>query len=226
MLGGILPHWPALIGFILASITLIAIPGPSIMFEIGRTLSHGRRAGLLTVVFNVLGTTVWLLAVVLGLGTFLETNPAALAVIRIAGAIYLGYLGVQSIRHRKSDEAALLAKEQDSSANQERLSGRRIARDAFIVGASNPKVAIFFSAVLPQFISTDGNFIAQFVTLGLLFQLLAYFGDGSYVMLASVARDWIFSRSGRLAAIIGTGGVLITALAVYLVVSTLLELKR
>jgi len=224
VLGGILPHWPALIGFVLASITLIAIPGPSVMFEIGRTLSHGRKAGLITVIFNVLGTTVWLLAVVLGLGAFLQSNPAALAAIRIVGAIYLGYLGVQSIRHRKSDESALLAKEQAAGADQARLSSRRIARDAFLVGASNPKVAIFFSAVLPQFISSDGNFIAQFVALGLLFQVLAYFGDGSYVMVAAVARDWIFSRSGRLATIIGTGGVLITALAVYLVISTLLEL--
>jgi len=226
MLNGLLPGWPLLIGFVLASITLIAIPGPSIMFEIGRTLSHGRKAGLLTVVFNVLGTTVWLVAVVLGLGAFLESNPAALAAIRIAGALYLGYLGVQSIRHRKGDEAALLAKEQAAGADQKRLSGRRIARDAFLVGASNPKVAIFFSAVLPQFISPDGNFIAQFISLGLLFQVLAYMGDGSYVMVASVARDWIFSRSGRLATIIGTGGVLITGLAIYLVVSTALELAH
>ena len=194
------------------------------MFEIGRTLSHGRKAGLLTVVFNVLGTTVWLIAVVFGLGAFLAANPAALAVIRIAGAGYLGFLGVQSIRHRKKDEAALLAKDQASMAATQRLSGRRIARDAFIVGASNPKVAIFFSAVLPQFISPDGNFIGQFITLGLLFQFLAYFGDGSYVMAASVARDWIFARSGRLATIIGTGGVLISLLAIYLVVSTIVEL--
>jgi threonine/homoserine/homoserine lactone efflux protein len=219
-----IPPLPLLLGFILASITLIAIPGPSVMFEIGRTLSHGRKAGLITVVFNVLGTTVWLIAVVVGLGAFLATNPAALAAIRIAGAIYLGYLGVQSIRHRKLDEAKLQEKEQAAGSDKQDLSGRRIARDAFIVGASNPKVAIFFSAVLPQFISSDGNFTAQFIFLGLLFQVLAYFGDGSYVMLASVARDWIFSRSGRLAAIIGTGGVLITGLAIYLVVSTLLEL--
>ena len=218
-----IPPLPLLFGFILASITLIAIPGPSVMFEIGRTLSHGRKAGLITVVFNVLGTTVWLIAVVVGLGTFLATNPAALAVIRIAGAIYLGYLGIQSIRHRKSDETALLEKDKAAVADKQDLSGRRIARDAFIVGASNPKVAIFFSAVLPQFISPDGNFTAQFIFLGLLFQVLAYFGDGSYVMLASVARNWIFARSGRLATIIGTGGWLITGLAVYLVVSTVLE---
>ncbi|MEY2946550.1 MAG: hypothetical protein RL243_1334, partial [Actinomycetota bacterium] len=131
---------------------------------------------------------------------------------------------VQSIRHRKLDEAKLQEKEQAAGSDKQDLSGRRIARDAFIVGASNPKVAIFFSAVLQQFISSDGNFTAQIIFLGLLFHVLAYFGDGSYVMLASVARDWIFSRSGRLAAIIGTGGVLITGLAIYLVVSTLLEL--
>lgn len=221
------PSAPLLLGFLATSFTLVAIPGPSVMFIIGRTLSHGRKAGLLTVFFNSMGHSTWMLAVAFGLGGFLATIPAALNVIRIAGAIYLGYLGVQSIRHRKNDEASLAEKNAATLDNPDTLvksSTWKIARDAYLIGFSNPKVAVFFFAVLPQFVDPNANFTLQFLTLGIIFEIMGNLGDAAYSLSASVARHWIFARTGRLATIVGIGGILITGLAVYLLGSTFLEL--
>jgi threonine/homoserine/homoserine lactone efflux protein len=220
------PSAPLLLGFLATAITLIAIPGPSVMFIIGRTLSHGRKAGLLTAVFNAAGTSVWLLAVALGLGGFLASIPAALNVIRIIGALYLGYLGIQSIRHRKADEAAMLEREKAGVDAAAPSDGWRIARDAFLIGLSNPKVAVFFFAVLPQFIAPGANYMVQMLTLGLAFEILGVLGDSTYALTAAAARSWIFGRSGRVATIVGVGGVLISGLAAYLVISTLVELAH
>jgi threonine/homoserine/homoserine lactone efflux protein len=220
------PSAPLLIGFLATAVTLVAIPGPSVMFIIGRTLSHGRRAGLLTVVFNSLGHSTWMLAVAFGLGAFLASIPAALHVIQIIGATYLGYLGVQSIRHRNAEEAELAAKNKspELTAHVSKFSNAKIARDAFFIGLSNPKVAVFFFAVLPQFVDPGANFTLQFLTLGILFEIMGNIGDAAYSLSASIARQWIFSRTGRLATIAGVGGVLISGLAVFLLGSALVEI--
>jgi len=194
------------------------------MFIIGRTLSHGRSAGLLTAVFNAAGTSVWLLLVALGLGGVLASIPAALVGVRVVGALYLGYLGIQSIRHRKGDEARMLARETEAASDIAETPGWKIAGDAFLIGLSNPKVAVFFFAVLPQFIDPGANYMAQMLTLGVTFELLGVLGDSTYALTAAVARNWIFGKTGRVAAIVGTGGLLITALALYLVASGLFEL--
>ncbi|MFM6963364.1 MAG: LysE family translocator [Micrococcales bacterium] len=220
------PSTPLLLGFLATAVTLVAIPGPSVMFIIGRTLSSGRRAGLITVLFNSLGHTTWMLAVAFGLGTFLASVPAALHGIQILGSLYLGYLGVQSIRGRKHEEAEL-AKQNDATGGAgsgKAVKNSKLAREAFLVGISNPKVAVFFFAVLPQFVEPGANFTLQFLTLGVLFEIMGNIGDAIYSLSASVARTWIFSRTGRLATIVGVGGVLITGLAVFLLVTALVEI--
>ena len=220
------PNTALLLGFFATAVTLIAIPGPSVMFIIGRTLSDGRKAGLVTVLFNSLGHSTWMLAVAFGLGAFLSSIPAALHVIQIIGAGYLGYLGIQSIRKRKADEQAMTAQNQSTTASTKAsgVSTAKIAREAFLVGLSNPKVAVFFFAVLPQFVDPGANFTLQFLTLGIIFEIMGNLGDAIYSLTASIARQWIFSRTGRLAMIIGTGGLLITALAVFLLTSSLVEI--
>jgi threonine/homoserine/homoserine lactone efflux protein len=218
------PNAAHLVGFFATALTLIAIPGPSVMFIIGRTLSDGRRAGLITVLFNSLGHTTWMLAVAFGLGAFLSSVPAALHLIQIIGAGYLGYLGIQSIGKRKDDEQTLTTQNASGQpASAVKPSSRKIAREAFFVGLSNPKVAVFFFAVLPQFVDPGANFTLQFLTLGIIFEIMGNLGDATYSLGASVARQWIFARTGRLAAIIGTGGLLITSLAVYLLTTSLVE---
>src|SRR4051812_19963622 len=93
--------WPNLLGFALASIALIALPGPSVLFVIGRTLTLGRTGGLLSVLGNSLGALPALLLVSLGVGTIVAQSATLFTVIKFAGAGYLVYLGIQAIRHRK-----------------------------------------------------------------------------------------------------------------------------
>ena len=219
------PSAAHLVGFFATAVALIAIPGPSVMFIIGRTLSEGRRAGLITVLFNSLGHTTWMLAVAFGLGTFLSSIPAALRVIQILGAVYLAYLGIQSIRKRNADEKAMAAQNDSTEIAGPLIkhSFGKTAREAFLVGLSNPKVAVFFFAVLPQFVEPGANFTLQFLTLGIIFEIMGNLGDATYSLGASIARHWIFSRTGRLASIIGVGGTLITGLAVFLLSSALVE---
>jgi threonine/homoserine/homoserine lactone efflux protein len=223
------PSAPLLLAFLATSFTLVAIPGPSVMFIIGRTLSHGRRAGLLTVFFNSMGHSTWMLAVAFGLGGFLSSIPGALHIIQLAGASYLGYLGVQSIRHRRAEESSLAEKNAATVDNPGQLvvaSTWKIARDAYLIGFSNPKVAVFFFAVLPQFVDPGANFTIQFLTLGIIFEIMGNIGDAVYSLSASVARHWIFARTGRLATIVGVGGALITGLAAFLLATTLIELFK
>jgi threonine/homoserine/homoserine lactone efflux protein len=218
----------ALIAFFATAFTLIAIPGPSVMFIIGRTLSLGRKYGLITVFFNSVGHTMWMLAVAFGLGQILASMPIVLAVLKIVGALYLGYLGVQSVRHRKQDEASMAKTNADSIAEggpskAAKPAWFRVAREAFLVGFSNPKTAVFFIAVLPQFVEPGANFTIQFLILGLIFEIMGNIGDGIWSLSAAWARTWIFARSGRLSGIIGAGGLMIVSLATYLLVMAVIE---
>ncbi|MCU1518178.1 MAG: putative rane protein YrhP, partial [Pseudarthrobacter sp.] len=89
-----------LLAFALASLVLIAIPGPSVLFVIGRSLALGRRGGLLSVLGNALGMVPQIIAVATGVGIVLAQSIVLFTVIKFAGAAYLVYLGIQAIRHR------------------------------------------------------------------------------------------------------------------------------
>lgn len=166
-------------------------------------------------VFNALGHTTWMLAVAFGLGELLTVYPVALEAIKIAGGVYLGYIGVQTIRSRNDKKLEL--------ASGNHSSFKRIAKDGFIVGFSNPKVAVFFMAVLPQFLNPAENFTIQFLILGFIFELMGTAGDTIYALAAGAARNWIFNKTQRLVAITATGGTLIVLLAVTLLATSVLE---
>jgi len=207
-----MPSTEAWITFVITSLTIILVPGPSVLFTIGRTLSLGKTQGLITVVANALGTTTWLIGVCLGLGTILNLVPWSLFVIKIIGAVYLAYLGVNSIRHRHVATSEISA---------DKVSAQPVAttwKQGYLVGVTNPKTAVFFTAVLPQFVNPAGNLAWQLFLLGIVFEILGILGDSSWVIAAAAARDWIFGKSGRLAAIVGTGGAMIVALGVLLLI--------
>lgn len=206
----------ALVAFLATSVVLIAIPGPSVMFIIGRTLAEGRRAGILTVLFNSLGHTTWMIAVAFGLGQFLKLYPTALQAIQIVGAIYLGYLGVQTIRHR-NDESRITA------STEAKTPIGKLAREGFLVGFSNAKVAVFFMAVLPQFVSSGENFTIQFLILGFIFEVMGITGDILWALLAGTARNWIFAKGSRLHAITAIGGGIIFCLGLFLLFTSVIN---
>jgi threonine/homoserine/homoserine lactone efflux protein len=196
-----------LLAFALVAIPIILMPGPSVLFVIGRSLSLGRAGGLLSVVGNSLGALVAAVAVALGVGYIVAESVVVFTIVKVAGAAYLIYLGIQAIRHRRAHAASAV------DAAPAAPSVLTLLVQGFIVGVSNPKTVVFFIAVLPQFVAYEaGGIPLQLLTLGALFVAVALITDSAWALLAGVARGW-FGRSPRRIETLGaTGGVMMIGL--------------
>lgn len=197
-----------LLAFAAMSFLLIMIPGPSVLFVIGRALAQGRRAALTTVVGNTLGAYVLVVAVALGVGAVVERSVLAFTVLKWAGAAYLVYLGVKAWRERGSSQAVFT----DGAGAR---GGLRTFWEGFAVGVSNPKTIVFFAAVLPQFVDrAQGHVVVQMFVLGLVFNAIAVVCDSVWGLAAASARDWFASSPRRLSLVGGAGGLAMIGLGV------------
>jgi threonine/homoserine/homoserine lactone efflux protein len=184
-----------------------------VLFVIGRALAHGRRAALTTVVGNTLGAYVLVAAVAFGIGPIVERSVIVFTALKLAGAVYLIYLGVKAFRERDSLSTALTA---DSPARNP----LRTLWDGFAVGVSNPKTIVFFAAVLPQFIDPiRGHIVVQMLTLGMIFNVIALVSDSLWGIVASQARDWFGRSPRRLSLVGGVGGLTMIGLGVTVAVT-------
>jgi threonine/homoserine/homoserine lactone efflux protein len=196
---------PSLLAFALASVALIVIPGPSVLFVIGRSLALGRAGGLLSVLGNALGMLPLVIAVALGIGAIVAQSLVVFTIIKLAGAAYLVYLGIQAIRHRRHTAVT-------HEANPPR-SAWRIVGEGFLVGLTNPKSLVFFVAVLPQFVDYHaGGIPLQLFELGVVFLLLALTFDSIWALAAGTAREWFGRSPKRVERLGATGGVLMIGL--------------
>ncbi|MBL0884832.1 LysE family translocator [Myceligenerans indicum] len=209
-----MPTLTQLAAFTIASIVLIEIPGPSLLFALGRALTVGRRDAVLSVVGNASGVLVQGVAAAVGLGALVAASTTAFTVLKLVGAAYVVYLGVQAIRHRGDARAAL---ERDGATR--RTSGFGAVRAGFVVGVTNPKTIVFLMAFLPQFISADAAAAPQLLLLGALFAVLACASDVVWVLAASRARTWFARRPERLDGLGATGGVMMIGLGGFLATS-------
>ncbi|MFE3542778.1 LysE family translocator [Nocardia sp. NPDC059177] len=125
--------------FAVAALVIIVIPGPNVLFAIGRALTVGRRSAVLSVVGAVAGSFVPLVAVVFGLGAVLMASTVLFLVVKVIGAGYLIYLGVSTFRRRR--QLAEVLRSAVPGAD-----GARVFRQGFVVGATNPKTIVFFGA--------------------------------------------------------------------------------
>jgi threonine/homoserine/homoserine lactone efflux protein len=197
-----------------ASFVIIVIPGPSVLFVIGRSLSLGRRAGLLSVLGNEAGVVPVVFAVAFGVGAIVEASIVLFTIIKIVGACYLAYLGIQAIRHRNDN----LAKA--TEAKPRSASSGRVFLQGFIVGVTNPKSLVFFIAVLPQFVNrTAGAIQWQFVALGLIFVLIALISDSVWAIMAGSARTWFATNPKRMSRLSAIGGGMMIGLSGVLVLT-------
>ncbi|WP_410869766.1 LysE family translocator [Nocardia sp. A7] len=187
---------------------LVIVPGPSVLFTIGRALTVGRRAALLTVLGNSVGVYGQVVAVAFGLGAVVAASAAVFTAIKLVGAAYLVYLGVQAIRHRGALQTAFHA-EQDVSSH----SPAAALRDGFVVGAANPKTIVFLAALLPQFVDTTRGFVPQqMLILGLCIPVFGLIFDSLWALVAGSARSWFARSPRRLAAVGGTSGLVMIGL--------------
>jgi threonine/homoserine/homoserine lactone efflux protein len=201
------PSLSQLAAFLVASILFIQVPGPSLLFTLGRALTVGRRDALLSVVGNALGLTVQVVGVAVGLGALVAASAEAFTVLKLAGAAYVVYLGVQAIRHRSAARLALGA-----ATSARRTTAWESVRTGLVVGATNPKTIVFFAAFLPQFIDDDGATGPQVLLLGLVFGVLACASDSCWALAAGKARDWFAREPRRLDHLGTTGGVMMIGL--------------
>lgn len=194
-----MPSTESLLTFALAGVVLVLIPGPSVLFIVGRALAHGRRAALTSVAGNTAGAALLVTVVSLGFGAVAAQSIVVFTVLKLVGAAYLVYLGIHTYRSRGRLVAAL---GQDTGAD------RRLFWQGLVVGATNPKALIFFAAVLPQFVDTGaGHVTAQMLVLGLVFAILAAGLDSVWGLAAGTARDWFATSPARLRRLGGAGGL-------------------
>jgi len=180
-----------LAAFTITAFALIVVPGPSVLFVIGRALVLGRRGAFATVVGNAFGEYVQVMAVAFGIGAIVERSIVVYTVIKLAGAAYLILLGVQAIRHRHA--LAEAARPAPSAAVTARPTGlRRAVREGFAVGLGNPK-----SVVL----------------------LIALVSDSAWAIVASGARTWFARSPRRLSRLGGVGGLVMIGIGARLAVT-------
>jgi threonine/homoserine/homoserine lactone efflux protein len=188
--------------FAVASVVLIVIPGPGVLFIVGRALSHGRRTAVATACGHVVGSYVVAVFVAVGLGSILERSAQVFLFVKVAGALYLVWLGVHAIRHRKDLADAL-----NVTAPAPRSNWRAVW-DGLVVGLTNPKAYILFGAILPQFVyRAAGNVPAQMMILALAPISIGAISDCSWGFAASALRNWLTSSPRRFGMVGGAGGL-------------------
>lgn len=196
--------------FVVAAFVMVVIPGPTVLFTIGRAMALGRLGGFLSILGTALGSILLVLAVALGVGTVVAQSIVLFTIVKVLGAGYLVFLGVQAIRHRK-DAAATV------TGPVARRSGVRLLGEGFVVGVTNPKSIAFFLAILPQFVDLHaGSVPMQLFVLGTIVVAIGVACDAIWVLLASAAREWFGRSPRRIEAMGATGGVLMIGLGAFL----------
>ncbi|MGC8473172.1 MAG: LysE family translocator [Candidatus Dormibacteria bacterium] len=202
-----------LVAFAVAAAVLAAAPGPSVVFVVSRSLVRGRRAGLGAAVGDNCGKLIQLLAVAAGAGLVLEQSVVVFEAVKLVGAAYLVYLGVQSIRHRRQLGAALASPPTPPRGGREVWEG-------LVVGASNPKGALIMTAVLPQFVDPAAGAVGlQVLALGGIFLAFTLAADCAWAVGASAARARISSSPQRLAAAGAASGTALIGLGLAVAVT-------
>jgi threonine/homoserine/homoserine lactone efflux protein len=188
--------------------TLVAMitPGPDMLFVLGCGIRGGARAGLLATAGVAASEAVHVAVAAAGLAALFEAVPVAFTVVRIAGAIYLVYLGVQMLRSRKGMESELPAAGQGAG-----MPGRRAFTSGLLTNLLNPKMVTFTIAFLPQFINPHlGQVWLQFAILGAILIAMEFLVDGTVGVLAGRIGGWLRRRrAARRKIDIATGGIFI-----------------
>jgi threonine/homoserine/homoserine lactone efflux protein len=165
--------------FVVAALALLVMPGPAVLYVVARSVQHGRRAGIASVLGIHVGTLVHIAAATVGLSALVVSSAVAFTAVKIAGAAYLIGLGLWTLFARGSESEIALGGERNL---------RRAFAQGIVVNVLNPKTALFFLAFLPQFVDPNAAHPAlQIALLGLLFALLGLVTDSLWALAAGTA---------------------------------------
>ena len=188
--------------FAAATLALLIVPGPSVIYVVTRSMDGGRTAGIVSVLGIHTGTLIHVGAAAFGLSALVMTSALAFNTVKYVGAAYLIYLG---IRRFASSEPSM---ERTKPATASLL---KVFAQGVLVNALNPKTALFFFAFIPQFVDPSNGVVAvQILLFGSLFIALGLISDGTYAMMAATFGGWLRSSSFyRRAERFVAGGVLV-----------------
>ncbi len=178
------------IAFVLASVVLIGMPGPNVVYICTRSATQGRRAGLVSALGVETGTFVHATLAALGLAAVVAASPVVFTLITYAGAAYLVLLGIRTLRARRHGGQASVGS---------RAALLKVYRDGVLVNLLNPKVALFFLAFLPQFTTpgaSPGELRLQLLGLGAAVFVIAIVLDCGYALAAHAAGSRLRRRAG------------------------------
>lgn len=187
-----MPSLSTLPVFVVASVVLLVIPGPAVLFIVARSGAQGRRAGLVSVAGVHTASIVHVMAAVAGLSAVVVASAVAFTAVKFVGGLYLIYLGAKCLRG---------ARRTSSVAVPSIRPVRRLFGEAFVVSLLNPKVAIFFLAFLPQFVERGhGPIWSQTLVLGLVYIALGLCSDSMYALIGARVGRWLSGRAERMRA--------------------------
>lgn len=191
--------------YLLVAVVMIVIPGPGVLFIVGRALAHGRRTAVATAAGHALGSLLAGALVAFGLGTILQRSDQVFVAVRLAGAAYLVWLGVQALRKRSELASAFAAGGPEGTA--------RSVWHGVVVGVTNPKSYILFGAVLPQFVNrAAGDVSAQMILLVLISVSIGVVSDCVWGCVAGGVRTWFARSPQRFSLVGGAGGLALIGL--------------
>ena len=198
----IVPSLSTLPVFMAASIILLLIPGPAVLFIVARSGAQGTRAGLVSVLGVHTASIVHVLAAVAGLSAVVVASSIAFTAVKVLGGVYLIYLGVKSLRAARYASAA---------ATPTVRPEKRLFAEAFVISLLNPKVAIFFLAFLPQFVERGhGAIWSQTLILGVIYIMLGLCSDSMYAVIGARLGTRFGSHAARLRSTrYAEGGILV-----------------
>jgi threonine/homoserine/homoserine lactone efflux protein len=178
--------------FVGAALLLLVVPGPSVLYIVTQSVSHGRRAGIASVAGITTGTLVHIAAATVGLSALLASSAVAFDVVKYLGAAYLIVVGLRRLAGWEGGAPARARASRDLG---------RLYRQGIVVNTLNPKTALFFLALLPQFVDPSrGLAWVQILLLGLLFAALGFLSDGTWALIAGTLGDRL-RRSRRFPAV-------------------------
>lgn len=173
-----------LIAFSLAAALLSISPGPSNLYIMARTMTSGHRSGIAAASGMAVGSVIYVLVTALGLAAVFKYSPTAYTLLKLAGAGYLIYLGVQTII------ASRQANVESPSVRQ--MTHKKVFNQSILVELTNPKTALFFLAFLPQFVDPEvGSVVMQLTVLGLIYTLIAFSSDLFVAFMSGQLGKWL-----------------------------------
>jgi threonine/homoserine/homoserine lactone efflux protein len=174
--------------FAVASLALLVVPGPSVLYIVTRSMDQGRAAGLVSVLGIHTGSIAHVAAAALGLSAILASSALTYGIVKYVGAAYLIWLGIRAIRGRAEEGSEVTGKGHSLG---------RIYAQGVAVNVLNPKTALFFLAFLPQFVDVSrGSVPLQIVLLGVTFILLGFISDGTYALVSARVSRRLAARGG------------------------------